>query len=346
MCNIAGYIGTKDAAPILIDMMLREECFNGGFYTGLATISEGRLHYAKREGNTDYLLATTNAASLPGTVGIMHSRTNDGGGDAWAHPFIGYHGEEAALAYIANGSPCYFKDRTAAYSVMVEELLAQGYRMARLPHYRNKPYQTLSDGTHVHMSDAMCQLILRNMDQGAEAVDAIAEAFCTFTSEIVGLALDPQYPDRIIWSRINMPVYIAFADHGAYLSSTPMAFPDDIVSEPQLLAPFSSGYVYRDTFTAKRFPRQVATIAPMDMDVRQKAYEAVCARLKEGPERYYPLTVLVEPLFGEGNINHSNPLVYEILLSLHKQGRLHIEKQPMPAAREDLEGYQYFMRLK
>ena len=32
MCNIAGYIGSKDAAPILAKMMQRQEGFGGGYY--------------------------------------------------------------------------------------------------------------------------------------------------------------------------------------------------------------------------------------------------------------------------------------------------------------------------
>ena len=35
MCNIAGYVGTKRAAPILLEMMKKEEGFAGG-YSGQA----------------------------------------------------------------------------------------------------------------------------------------------------------------------------------------------------------------------------------------------------------------------------------------------------------------------
>ncbi|NLB80278.1 MAG: hypothetical protein GX800_01355, partial [Clostridiaceae bacterium] len=52
MCNIAGYIGNKQAAPILIEMMKREEGFAGGCYTGIATLHQGRLHYTKLTGDT------------------------------------------------------------------------------------------------------------------------------------------------------------------------------------------------------------------------------------------------------------------------------------------------------
>jgi hypothetical protein len=36
MCNIAGYVGSRRAAPIILEMLRREEGFAGGFYSGLA----------------------------------------------------------------------------------------------------------------------------------------------------------------------------------------------------------------------------------------------------------------------------------------------------------------------
>lgn len=40
MCNIAGYIGEQQAAPILIEMIREQEGLDAGFYTGIATIHE------------------------------------------------------------------------------------------------------------------------------------------------------------------------------------------------------------------------------------------------------------------------------------------------------------------
>ena len=41
MCNIAGYIGKKQAAPILIDMIRRQEHYDGSAGTGIATVHNG-----------------------------------------------------------------------------------------------------------------------------------------------------------------------------------------------------------------------------------------------------------------------------------------------------------------
>src|SRR5690554_4670985 len=107
MCNIAGYVGYRRAAPILIEMMKKQEGFGGGYYTGIATLHENKLYYAKVVGGVSELLKNTDAENLPGTIGIMHSRSNSGGDREWAHPFISC---DEKMAYIANGSVGFFKN--------------------------------------------------------------------------------------------------------------------------------------------------------------------------------------------------------------------------------------------
>jgi len=90
MCNIAGYVGDKPAVPILLDMLRKQEGLDCGFYTGIATIHEGKIYYAKLTGDVDRLLRETDAASFPGTIGIIHGRTpgHPEELDSWAHPFV------------------------------------------------------------------------------------------------------------------------------------------------------------------------------------------------------------------------------------------------------------------
>ena len=88
MCNIAGYVGSQDATPILLKMIQIQEGLNGGFYTGLAVHNGKNLHMRKTLGDLDTLLKTSNAAALPGNAGIAHSRTPSGGDGTWAHPFV------------------------------------------------------------------------------------------------------------------------------------------------------------------------------------------------------------------------------------------------------------------
>lgn len=79
MCNIAGYIGEKEAAPILIEMIRVQEGMNGGFYTGLSVHDGQHLHYRKVQGDLAVLLKETDADRLAGKMGMIHSRTPSGG---------------------------------------------------------------------------------------------------------------------------------------------------------------------------------------------------------------------------------------------------------------------------
>lgn len=336
MCNIAGYVGTERAAPILIEMLRRQEGLNAGYYTGIATIHAGKIHYAKLTGDLDRLIAETNAAELPGTIGIIHGRTESGGGDAWSHPFLSFGADGApSIAYVANGSAGIFAPRNEEFCRLAETLIAQGYAMSSQV-YDAQGYQTLSDGSSVHMSDVMCQLIRKNLDTGKTTEAAMTDAFCAMPSEIVGLLLSLAEPDCITWSRINMPMMIGFAPHGAYLASASLAFPDD-AGEPQLLPACASGQVWRDRCSVVPYPAPPARVAPLNARIRSTAYEAVCDELGSGTKTFIDLIRRITPLFDEGDCFPRAALTYEVLYALKQQGRLKIDVRRVPGVVEGLE---------
>lgn len=335
MCNIAGYAGTRAAAPVLMEMMRAQEGLCGGYYTGIATIHEGRLYYAKLTGDMERLDALTEAASLPGNVGIIHSRSNSGGGDEWSHPFVSRKNGQLRSAYVANGAAGCFAPRRPQANAITEELLRQGYGMDSLEREPIGNYPTLSDGSGVHMSDSMCQLISRNMDEGLAMDAAMEAAFCDMPSEIVGLLISLADPEGIAYARINMPMMLAFADHGAYLASSAMGIPAD-AREAIALAPCTAGMVYKDRYTAKPFAACPCQVAPVTARVRKQAYDAICQALSQGKQTIGPLQDVVEPLFDPADCVPVTLVVYDVLLALRQEGRLHSEINRLPGAREDL----------
>ena len=56
MCNIAGYSGSRQAAPILLEMLRRQQYYDSEQSTGVATIHEGKLYYRKLVGDVDHLI--------------------------------------------------------------------------------------------------------------------------------------------------------------------------------------------------------------------------------------------------------------------------------------------------
>ena len=322
MCNIAGYVGKRQAAPILIEMIKQQEGFNGGFYTGIATMYEGKIYSAKLTGDTDRLLALTEAAKLPGSIGVIHSRTKSGGGDEWAHPFLAFRDGAPFCAYVANGNTGCYRDRQAEYNEMSQQLFEEGYPLSSRIRIDPPAYIQLKDNTSVHMSDVMCQLIARQLKSEADYATAMTNAFCEMPSEIVGLLLSLDTPDRITYARFNMPMSVAFAAHGAYLASSPLAFPAD-AGEYSILPANSSGYVLCDRFTAIPMATPPKPVAPLTSEIRIRAYHAVKEVLERQEMIYADISrEVIKPLFESDGPCPAAALTYETLLALKSQGLL------------------------
>ena len=342
MCNIAGYVGTKTAAPILIEMMLRQEGFNAGYYTGLATIHDGKLHMDKVIGDTAVLLEQTDCANFPGTVGFIHGRSQSGGSVEWGHPFMGT-GEK--ITYIANGTAGLFKKAYAqAHRDAYTQLRAAGYVMRSREESPVGAYTVMPDGSGVHVSDLICQQIAQYTDGGMDSVAAIEKTLIQLPSEVVGLVLNREEPDRITWARTNFPMFIGIADHGTYMASTPQAFPED-VRRIKLLNEMSCGYVTAKGFVEKPFAAQLP-ITNMTPGLYRDCYDALCKAISEKEMICEEIDEVLLDILGR-EIPVSYPAVeYEILYELQRQGRLHINTYRVEGAIPELTAPQFRMSLR
>lgn len=221
MCNIAGYVGSRHAAPILLDMIEAQEGLAGGYYTGIATIHDGQLHYEKVVGDTQQLRNTSSAADLPGTIGIAHSRSKSGGDREWGQPFVNC---DRTVAYLANGSMGYWQGKTDT-SALAAQLYEADHHFLAVSDEPIGSYPVLPDGRGVHTSELMCHAISAELTAGAGPMAAIASAFTSWPAEIVGLYLAAQHPDAIFAARWNMPVCMGRTSDGSYLASAPLALP-------------------------------------------------------------------------------------------------------------------------
>ena len=329
MCNIAGYVGEKQAAPILVEMIKKQEGFAGGFYTGIATIHEGKIYYAKLTGDTDTLLKETNAWNLPGTIGIIHSRSKSGGGDSWAHPFIGTRDGKECEVYVANGQAGKFAISDKEYNSLIENLIKDGYKFT----------------SDIHMSDVMCQLITRNISNGDKAEKAIENAFCTMPNEIVGILLSLTETDKIFWGRINRPMMLSFSNGGAYLATTAMAFPKDCEKIITLPAN-SSGYVKSDGFEAKPFKKAPAEVAEISERIFEKGIKETRKILKDGEKTFKQIEKHMGTLFEKSDCMQEALLGYEVLRYLKNFGEINITTSMVDGAKEGLLAPQFKISLR
>ena len=102
MCGIVGYIGTNQAAPILLDGLSKLE-YRGYDSAGIAVYNGEKIEMVKSKGRLKVLSELTHdGATLPGTLGIGHTRwaTHGEPSDVNAHPHMN---KDETIVVVHNG---------------------------------------------------------------------------------------------------------------------------------------------------------------------------------------------------------------------------------------------------
>ncbi|GCA66064.1 glutamine--fructose-6-phosphate aminotransferase [isomerizing] [Mediterraneibacter butyricigenes] len=102
MCGIVGYIGERQAAPILLDGLEKLE-YRGYDSSGIAVCNGGKIDMVKAKGRLKVVSEMTHdGATLPGTIGIGHTRwaTHGEPSDVNAHPHMN---KDGSIVVVHNG---------------------------------------------------------------------------------------------------------------------------------------------------------------------------------------------------------------------------------------------------
>src|SRR4029077_16430019 len=102
MCGIVGYVGKRQAGPVLLEGLRRLE-ERGYDRAGGATLEDRRLQIHKKRGKIDEGLSQLlQREPLPGTLGIGHTRwaTHGPPSDENSHPHVDQKGK---IAMVHNG---------------------------------------------------------------------------------------------------------------------------------------------------------------------------------------------------------------------------------------------------
>lgn len=117
MCGIVGYIGPRDATPIILNGLQRLE-YRGYDSAGLAVLSNQRIEIRRDAGKISHLIELVQQNPLRGNLGIGHTRWATHGAPSAknAHPHVGMTGE---VVVVHNGI-------VENYRSLREELEAEG----------------------------------------------------------------------------------------------------------------------------------------------------------------------------------------------------------------------------
>ncbi len=118
MCGIVGYIGSKQAADILIDGLKKLE-YRGYDSAGIAVYHEGKIDIRKYKGRLSVLEEHVKESSVTGTLGMGHTRwaTHGAPSDINSHP---HSNSSGTIVVVHNGI-------IENYMELKEELCEQGY---------------------------------------------------------------------------------------------------------------------------------------------------------------------------------------------------------------------------
>jgi glutamine---fructose-6-phosphate transaminase (isomerizing) len=317
MCNLAGYIGKKRAAPVLLKMIKDQEGFGGGYYTGIVTLHEGELYWRKVVGDCDELIKQTDALDLPGTIGIIHSRSNGFGDVEWAHPFLN---PEESIAYILNGHMgSFYEDKVNERKIMME-LIANGYKFkSMVPKFIPDMFQ-FDDGCSIHTSEARCFLVDHMRKTSGSWSEALIEASNLYPSETVGLLLCAENPDSIHATRFNQPLMIGRSADTTLLSSTALVFPDNLDSIIQ--APIRSVMKFnKDSFEVHPLNDTAGPVA--DIFPMAAGYKKIEAMLSENDgHSFTDFKNATAELWPKNMAPQKDMMVYEIIRLLRQEGKI------------------------
>jgi glucosamine--fructose-6-phosphate aminotransferase (isomerizing) len=195
MCGIVGYIGTKEAFPILIKGLRRLE-YRGYDSAGVALVNDdGALNVYKTKGKVDNLVEYCGDKNISGTVGIAHTRwaTHGEPSSRNAHP---HYSSSKNLAIIHNGI-------IENYADLKAKLQAKGVE-----------FQSDTD------TEVLVQLIEYIQQQKQlDLLTAVQVALYQVIGAYAIAVVDKRDPDQIIAARKQSPLVVGIGEDEFFLGS-------------------------------------------------------------------------------------------------------------------------------
>src|ERR1700722_6149112 len=180
MCGILGYVGHREAEPILIDGLRRLE-YRGYESAGIAKLTGSRLHLRKRAGRVSELSAFLEKSPAPGCLGISHTRwaTHGPANDINAHPHLAGTGD-GEVAVVHNGV-------IENYAALKKQLQGEGV-----------VFKSQTD------TEVIAQLIARNLTD--DLLEAALQTLPLLKGTYGLAVLSPRNPDTVIGARLGSPL--------------------------------------------------------------------------------------------------------------------------------------------
>jgi glucosamine--fructose-6-phosphate aminotransferase (isomerizing) len=195
MCGIVGYVGREDAVPFLLEGLRKME-YRGYDSAGIAVLQDGKIALRRSVGKLANLEAALAKQSLPGTVGIGHTRwaTHGKPSEQNAHPH-----RSGSCVLVHNGI-------IENYLPLKEQLQKAGYR-----------FESETD------TEVVAHLIERYMTQGKTLSESVLAAAQEIRGSYAIVALSDREPEKLVATRSGCPLVIGRLGSATWVASDVMA---------------------------------------------------------------------------------------------------------------------------
>jgi glucosamine--fructose-6-phosphate aminotransferase (isomerizing) len=195
MCGIVGYIGRRDAIPVIVEGLHRLE-YRGYDSAGLAVLYRGRLQVTKTAGRVQDLREKLDAKQAKATIGIGHTRwaTHGEPNDANAHPHTDAHHR---IAVVHNGI-------IENAETLRAQLTAQGVT-----------FVTDTD------TEALAHMVAAELgkNEGTTLQEAVIRTLRSVEGTYGLVFLDTKHPDQLVVARNGSPIVLGLGESEMFVAS-------------------------------------------------------------------------------------------------------------------------------
>jgi glucosamine--fructose-6-phosphate aminotransferase (isomerizing) len=194
MCGIVGYIGNKQAYPILIKGLRRLE-YRGYDSAGIALLHNDKLNVYKAKGKVSDLVHFAEKKDIEGTIGIAHTRwaTHGEPNQVNAHP---HFSQSEELAIIHNGI-------IENYAVLKQGLIEHGY--------------TFTSETDTEVLVQLIEFIKKS--NKVDLTTAVQLALNQVVGAYAIAIIEKGHPDLIVAARKGSPLVVGIGENEYFLAS-------------------------------------------------------------------------------------------------------------------------------
>ena len=191
MCGIVGYIGYRQAAPLILESLRKLE-YRGYDSAGIAVMHDGQVAVRRAEGKLGNLEALIQGEPMSGVVGIGHTR--------WAT-----HGRPSET----NAHPHRAGDVVVVHNGIIENYLELKEQLTK----RGTHFSSETD------SEIIAHLVAEKVERGMDFLDAVRRTLREIRGSYALLFLNRGDPKRLIVAKNSTPIVIGWGAGETFIAS-------------------------------------------------------------------------------------------------------------------------------